>query len=174
MLRSLRIASWVAFALMLAASEGEAADLELEGFTTATLQGDSTVRGFTEACQAELGASTRMCTSVEVIETVNWPSLVPDAVAWTQPVFVSTTESFRDASGFTHRVDWVEVAAGLDVLLAATQRSAVRGNRRPELTWRWRRSSTRRGCPLGATSPPPTLRRVIMADTRCPTCPRPQ
>ena len=46
---------------------------QLKGFTTAALTGGSGVLGFTAACQAQFGAGARMCTSVEVMETVVIP-----------------------------------------------------------------------------------------------------
>jgi hypothetical protein len=84
--------------------EGSAADYELVGFTTATFQGNRTIRLLTEACQADFSADTRMCNSIEVQETVNWPALpFGTGVAWMHPVFVPNPGSTddRDASGLT-------------------------------------------------------------------------
>ncbi len=80
---------------------GQAADFALEGFTTATFDGGDGIRAYTEACQAEFGSTTRMCTSVEVLETVEWPSLPsgPLALAWTQPVYAPSPGNLLDVSG---------------------------------------------------------------------------
>ncbi len=48
------------------------------GFTTATFQGGEGILGFTKACQAEF-PETRMCTSVEVMQTVGVPALPSQA-----------------------------------------------------------------------------------------------
>jgi hypothetical protein len=77
----------IAAALIMVSVDAYAADFELKGFTTATFQGSTMVRGLTEACQAEFTADTRMCNSVEVMETVNWPSLPAVSFAWVRPVF---------------------------------------------------------------------------------------
>jgi hypothetical protein len=91
-------------ALIMGSVDGYAADYELVGFTGATFQGNQTIRLLTEACQAQFSADTRMCNSVEVQETVNWPSLpLGTSVAWMHPVFVPNPGSTddRDASGRT-------------------------------------------------------------------------
>jgi len=85
-MRSLLVVLATAAALIMVSVDGNAADYELKGFTNATFDADKTVRGFTTACQAELGADTRMCTTMEVFQTVNWPSLPANTKAWTHPV----------------------------------------------------------------------------------------
>jgi hypothetical protein len=101
-MRSILITLAAVAALFVVSVDGSAADYELVGFTSATFDGDQTPRGFTEACQAEFSVDTRMCNSVEVIETVNWPSLPDASFAWTHPVFAPNvgTQTFQlDASG---------------------------------------------------------------------------
>ncbi len=67
--------------------------VELVGFTSATFDGAEGVLGFTLACQAEFSGS-RMCNSLEVMETVNVPAGLMGE-AWVRPVF----EGERDISG---------------------------------------------------------------------------
>lgn len=62
------------------------ARFQLVGFTTTAQRGDAGVLAFTLACQAELPGS-RMCSSVEVMETVELPTLV-GVPAWVRPVLV--------------------------------------------------------------------------------------
>lgn len=81
---------------------GDAASFELVGFTSATFAGDQGVFGFTAACQLEF-ANSRMCTSVEAMNTVNLPQGLAGE-AWIRPVFVPIsqgTSNIRttDASG---------------------------------------------------------------------------
>jgi hypothetical protein len=73
------------------------ARFQLVGFTSATFTGGTGVLGFTLACQAEFPAS-RMCTSVEVMETIQLPLEMPVASAWLRPVFQGTSSPL-DASG---------------------------------------------------------------------------
>ena len=51
---------------------------QLVGFTTQPFPGGSGVLTFTLACQADFGPPARMCTSVEVAETVVVPSSLTD------------------------------------------------------------------------------------------------
>lgn len=116
-MRSILIA--LAAALAMLPMNGMAADYELVGFTSATFDGAQGIRSFTEACQAEFDTDTRMCNSVEVMETVNWPSLPANTAGWTRPVYVpnpSGTDT-RDASGHTRSGDlscasWIENDSG--------------------------------------------------------------
>jgi len=74
---------------------------QLVGFTEAALSADIGVIGFTEACQAEFGAS-RMCSSVEVMQTVDMPVLSGSTTAWVVPVAQPGSSSggvVVDASG---------------------------------------------------------------------------
>ena len=72
---------------------------QLAGFTSDTFLGDTGVLGFTQACQVEFGAAARMCTSVEVMETVVVPDdLVVADDAWVRPVFVPGATDALDAS----------------------------------------------------------------------------
>ena len=50
---------------------------QLVGFTSDRLPGGSGVIDFTRACHVELGDDSRMCTSVEVMETSVVPSNLP-------------------------------------------------------------------------------------------------
>jgi hypothetical protein len=74
------------------------------GFTTSTFDGAQGVRTYTEACQADVGAGTRMCTSEEVLSTVTWPPLEVGE-GWVRPVFqpigtgMSPGAAVLDASG---------------------------------------------------------------------------
>ncbi|UCE85214.1 MAG: hypothetical protein JSU66_12805 [Deltaproteobacteria bacterium] len=75
------------------------AERQLVGFSATRVTGDAGVLGFTAACQSEFPDS-RMCTSVEVMETVTLPQGLAGE-AWVRPVFQSTTTSGGgvDASG---------------------------------------------------------------------------
>ncbi len=79
-------------------SSGEE-EFVLVGFTSTTHLGDTGVLGFTQACQAEF-SNSRMCTSVEVMETVNVPAGL-GGTAWVQPVVLgaSGTSVGTDVSG---------------------------------------------------------------------------
>ncbi len=59
---------------------------QLVGFTAGDLPSDTGVLGFTQACQAEFPAS-RMCSSVEVMQTVDMPVLPESTKAWVRPTF---------------------------------------------------------------------------------------
>ena len=71
------------------------ATFELVGFTAATFNGDEGVLGFTLACQAEFTGS-RMCDSLEVMHTVNVPTLSGEA--WVRPVPLGGPSN-KDISG---------------------------------------------------------------------------
>lgn len=62
------------------------ARFQLVGFTSATMLGNAGVLSLTLACQQEFNGS-RMCNSVEVIETVMVPSGLTGN-AWVRPFFV--------------------------------------------------------------------------------------
>jgi hypothetical protein len=84
-------------------SSGEE-EFVLVGFTSTTHLGDTGVLGFTQACQAEFSDS-RMCTSVEVMETVDVPGGL-SGDAWVRPVNLTGRDSFGfgfDASGVSGR-----------------------------------------------------------------------
>ena len=73
--------------------------IQLVGFTSAgSLDGDEGVLGFTEACQAEY-TDSRMCSSVEVMETVDIPALPGNTLAWVRPVYHPGHPAGTDASG---------------------------------------------------------------------------
>jgi hypothetical protein len=78
------------------------ARFELVGFTTTTFGGDQGVLGFTAACQAQF-AGSRMCTSVEVMETVALPAGLT-GFAWVRPVFITPVSGVLDASGQTANI----------------------------------------------------------------------
>jgi len=104
-MRSILIVLAAAAASAMLPMTGMAAEYELVGFTTATANGGTTISGFTAACQAEFGSTTRWCNSVEVMETVNLPTLPASAGAWVRPAYVAATDSFeQDASGFMRSV----------------------------------------------------------------------
>ena len=76
---------------------------QLKGFTAATFQGNAGVIGFTMGCQGEFSAAARMCTSVEVLQTVVIPTGL-SGTAWVRPVFQpvasgSSGTVLTDASG---------------------------------------------------------------------------
>jgi len=79
---------------------------QLVGFTSTSHTGDSGVLALTAACQADLGAASRMCTSEEVLDTVTLPAAL-SGNAWVRPVYQpfvirdynGTYSSFLDASG---------------------------------------------------------------------------
>jgi hypothetical protein len=71
---------------------------QLVGSTSATFTGIRGVLTYTLACQDEFPAS-RMCNSVEVLETVSVPDNLA-AFAWVRPSF-QPLPSFTDASGVT-------------------------------------------------------------------------
>ncbi|MCP4005687.1 MAG: collagen-like protein [bacterium] len=67
------------------------------GFSTTTYQGGDGVLSFTAGCQ-EMFPSSRICTSPEVISTVQVP-ILPDAAAWVLPSFIASGSGTADASG---------------------------------------------------------------------------
>jgi hypothetical protein len=69
---------------------------QLVGFTTAMFTGGEGVLGFTSACQQQF-ANSRMCTSLEVMDTPAVPSSLAGE-AWVRPSFVAIN---FDASGVT-------------------------------------------------------------------------
>ena len=83
---------------------------QLVGFTSTSHTGDAGVLAFTVACQAELGAVSRMCTSQEVLDTVTVPGSLTGS-AWVRPAFVPVSvavyglqraiQTALDASGLT-------------------------------------------------------------------------
>ena len=77
-----------------------AGNLELVGFTIATTVGGIGLFGMTKLCQAEYVGS-RMCTSEEIMKSINIPELPSDSYAWVQPVIISTDSSrnYIDLSG---------------------------------------------------------------------------
>jgi len=84
-------------------SVGPEARYQLVGFTSLALLGDSGVLGMTVACQQEF-AGSRMCSSVEVMETVQVPVDLA-GIAWVRPSFSplhdpGTQPSALDASGY--------------------------------------------------------------------------
>jgi hypothetical protein len=82
------------------------ARFQLVGFSSETFTGGQGVLGFTAACGAEFPGS-RMCTSVEAMETVRVPSGLSGS-AWIRPVFVDVGELAVDVSG-VHRSHAVEL-----------------------------------------------------------------
>jgi hypothetical protein len=82
-----------------AAAQQACSDFELVGFTSTTHLGTEGVLGFTLACQADY-ADSRMCTSVEVMQTVNVPAGM-SGEAWVRPVFLGGST----ASGVTGVVE---------------------------------------------------------------------
>jgi hypothetical protein len=94
----------IAIALVLGvepASAQSSNPYQLKGFTAATLNGGSGVLFFNLVCQAEFGAAARMCTSVEVLETVVIPAGLT-GTAWVRPVLSPGTDALAtDASGIS-------------------------------------------------------------------------
>jgi hypothetical protein len=85
-----------------ASAQGTCAPFQVVGFTANKLKGDKGIFGFTQACQAEFGPPSRMCTSSEVLETVVLP-LTLSGEAWVRPSFQplngASGPSALDASG---------------------------------------------------------------------------
>jgi hypothetical protein len=78
--------------------------LQLVGFTTATINGLSGYFGGTRLCQAEFSGGSRMCTSSEVMFTIDLPTLpAPTAgqreIAWLHPAPERLGGSDSDYSG---------------------------------------------------------------------------
>jgi hypothetical protein len=89
----------------LVVSSASATRFQLVGFTPATFAGDAGVLGMSRGCAAEFPGS-RLCSSVEVMETVGGPDLTGRPRAWVRPVLVlSTPNSAVDASGFDGQVN---------------------------------------------------------------------
>ena len=71
---------------------------QLVGFSSTPVTGGTGVLGMTSECQNDFPAR-RMCTSIEVMETVNAPASLSGA-AWVRPVFQQVaTNVVVDASG---------------------------------------------------------------------------
>ena len=99
-MRSIVMTLAAAAALAMLPTTGMAADYQLVGFSTATSNGGATISGFTAICQAEFGSTTRMCNSVEMMETVDLTALTGSAAAWVRPVYVAAEAGLeQDASG---------------------------------------------------------------------------
>ena len=75
-------------------------NMELVGFTTVTTAPNIGLFGMTQLCQAEY-LDSRICTSKEIMETVNVPLLPSGTRAWLQPVVagVNTSGIVTDISG---------------------------------------------------------------------------
>ena len=81
---------------------------QLIGFTDAKFTGGQGVLGFARACQEEFSFPARMCTSVEIMETVvlsTWVPADPFAFAWVRPVFAPTGTNPLDDSGVSTQPD---------------------------------------------------------------------
>jgi hypothetical protein len=75
---------------------------QLVGFTEAETQGSEGLLALTQVCQAEFPAS-RMCTSVEVMNTVALPGALENTNAWVRPVIRAFEfPVWVDASGTTN------------------------------------------------------------------------
>ena len=72
---------------------------QLVGFSTDTNKGQEGVITFTQSCQSDFGPTARMCSSVEVMETVDFPTL-PYTYAWVRPVIIGN--GYTDVSGVRH------------------------------------------------------------------------
>ena len=86
---------------------------QLVGFATATRLGDAGVLVFTLACQEEFLGS-RMCSSIEVLETVDVPSLA-GSFAWVRPTLMpggGTSNTHNDASTNIHIYLLVQCRSG--------------------------------------------------------------
>ena len=112
-MRLLAVLALVAIAsLMIAANPSPLpeARFQLVGFTPTLLTGGAGVLGFTLECQKEFDGS-RMCTSVEVMETTVVPSgLVGDA--WVRPTF----SPFGGGEPVTNSLDASGLARGSNTL----------------------------------------------------------
>ena len=76
----------------------EVRTFQLVGFTSAALAGDSGLFGLTLACQAEF-AGSRICTSREILETVEVPTGL-SGDAWVQPLVMGGRDTDAvDVSG---------------------------------------------------------------------------
>jgi len=99
-MRSILATLAVAAVLAMLPMAGIAADYQLVGFSAATANGGTTISGFTAICQAEFGSTTRMCNSVEVMETVDLTAVSSAGDAWVRPVYVAAEADMeQDASG---------------------------------------------------------------------------
>jgi len=81
---------------------------QLVGFTSGSLPADTGVLGFGASCQAEFAAS-RMCTSTEVMQTVDMPELSGSTTAWVRPIAQPGSNSggvVVDASGVEGQQDY--------------------------------------------------------------------
>lgn len=79
--------------IVLNQSEGR---YEFVGFSTAQSNGAAGILKFTQMCQADF-PNSRMCTSVEIIKTVNVPSAT--GIGWVQPILGGTVDHLFDVSG---------------------------------------------------------------------------
>ena len=78
-----------------------AGNMELVGFTTVTTLPNIGLFAMTELCQVDY-LDSRMCTSEEIMKTVNIPVLPSDTKAWVQPVITTRVSSeYTDISGIT-------------------------------------------------------------------------
>jgi len=96
------IAAWiVALPLVVAARPASAggSGRHFVGFTGNTFDGGQGVRTYTDACQDVFDASARMCTSVEILETVKWPAVPRTTRGWVRPVYQTFDGGIVDASG---------------------------------------------------------------------------
>lgn len=92
----------VAFPVIATAQQGgkaSSARIQFVGFTAASFDGGQGIRTYTEACQAAFTASARMCTSVDVLDTVAWPTVPSATRGWVRPVYQPVAGGVFDASG---------------------------------------------------------------------------
>jgi hypothetical protein len=69
--------------------------MQFVGFSADAFDGGQGVGTYTQACQASFQPTARMCSSVEILETVSWPAADPGVVGWVRPVLIGDA----DASG---------------------------------------------------------------------------
>ncbi len=78
---------------------GSAAEYEYVGISSVQRLGDEGIITFNNDCYAQFTGS-RMCTSEEIMNTVNPPVISPAESAWVRPVIIGTAAVEVDISGF--------------------------------------------------------------------------
>lgn len=77
--------------------EASASGYELKGFSSTNRTGSGGMLGMNSVCAATF-AGSRMCTSVEVLETRNVPDIASNANAWVRPSYAPVASGSNAAS----------------------------------------------------------------------------
>ena len=106
--------------------ESSAGAYRFVGFSDEMMNGGGGFLKRYQACQATYGNEARMCTSKEIMETVNLPDNLV-GYGWVQPVFVQTIPTYvTDISGATQTSpgyltcqSWINYSSGFGLVMTS-------------------------------------------------------